>query len=200
MLKSNNTEISLSYDESGDRSEEVKKIRDAGADGVAALTALSAGFAAIAATAYNWDVNSERRGQKWDQKAEKYAIDMESDNISTLGASDQFLFAQAIGTAAFAKMMAKGADLKPVEHKSPTAKISLTKESIVMFAGASSAPEAILKLTKKEGLFAECDKAMVITSKSESITVTAAKEVTVKANTAMKIDATIQHRNMVVSK
>lgn len=90
-----------------------------------------------------------------------------------------------------------GGDVPLPSHKQPTAKVTLKKDSLWLFAGKSH--ETQLELNATKGFLATAKKQIHVESASDKMTLKAMKDLTIDGGT-VKVEGPIKHRNLQISK
>lgn len=195
MLKSNDKEIAISFDDTHrDRASWDKHLDGQAKSNAKVLAGLAGAATAGSALAYQYAV--DRKGEHFDQNAQAHKIDADTDNISSLGMQDSgVLLAAGMSAFAIVKSAKAGKDLDTPVHDDPSAKVVVSKEMVKLFAGKKQ--EFSLELSMKQGILMNAKEKVVI--KAEATTVESKSDIKMKA-ADVKVDANIKHPSLTVQK
>lgn len=195
LLKSNDTELTLSFDDSDDGRAAMMSSLDAAAlKNALNIAGLGAISTYVGAALANFDTS--REGEKLDKKTGISTIVADYDEVSGLGWSDLPVAVGAFGSTYKAISAVKHEDLPSPAHPSPSAKITISKDSVVLFAGKDQ--ESRMTLSKDGGLSFAAQKDVRLSTEA-GLTVTASEKILIHSDAEIKLDApTLRHRNMVV--
>jgi hypothetical protein len=194
MLKSNDDELILSYCANDGRKADLQKADSAATKAAMAMMGVVTVVSAASVIGMQWTLDKD--GAAKSKADATKSIETQFTSISTSNAADAAL-AIAGGAAVISAMKGtKDADFKPPAHPDPTAKVTLDKKGLRLFAGKSQEAELVMM---NDGTIDVIGKAGIdIKTADGGMNLFASKELKLSSHDGVKIDCELRHKNMTV--
>ena len=194
MLQSDNTKISLSFDDSASN-------RDTGAIDAKskAWAATAAGLFAAGAglSAWGYQFDGNRTAETLSADGKTVNMDADYEQINGITTSDIGVMAGLVLGGISSIMAIKGSDITNPGHTSPSSKIHLEKDFLEVFAGQDK--ESRIGLHKDGGIFLVSKKGpIVIEAKDSKILYKAKADIVMSDAAKLLIKIKIDHQNFKV--
>jgi type VI secretion system secreted protein VgrG len=194
MLESSDHSIALSFDKSAtDRAGALKAADRAMTAAVAVMAGNTAVLSALGKFSYDaakYDAKKNVDGSISDE------AEADLDEFTGWSAGDIATVAAA-GSSLAGGLAPFKFSIPAPQHPSPSAKVVLSEDEIRLFAGDKE--ESKLSFHKTHGITMAAKGPVAVSSPQNGISIEAAKDISVKSSTQLKISANINHPNFKVS-